>query len=272
MDIKTTVTLNNQIKMPIFGLGTYNLRGRAAVSALHEAFQNGYRLLDTATFYGNEREIGQAIRTSEIPREEFFVTTKLWNSDHGFRKTLKAFDRSLQLLQLDYIDLYLIHWPVTDKRKESWRALESLYETNQIQAIGVSNYMIHHLQELFQDCVIRPTVNQIEFHPFHYRKDLLSYCKHHSIEVEAYSPLTKGHRLHDPRLGSIAAKYSKTPAQLLIRWGLQHDVIVIPKSGNPKRIRENSEVFDFVISNEDMEALDTLNIRYISSWDPTDTP
>jgi diketogulonate reductase-like aldo/keto reductase len=272
MNINTTVTLNMQIKMPLFGLGTYGLRGKKGLSALEHAFQAGYRLLDTATLYGNEREIGEAIRNSEIPREEFFITTKLWNSDHGYNRTLKAFDQSLQLIGSEYIDLYLIHWPVANKRQDSWKALESIYETEQVKAIGVSNYMIHHLQELLQECNVPPSVNQVEFHPFLYRKDLLEFCQDKFIQLEAYSPLTQGHKLRDPRLASIASKYNKTSAQLLIRWVLQHEVIVIPKSGDPNRIRENADVFDFVISDEDMETLNTIKNRYIADWDPTDAP
>lgn len=271
MDLSTQFELNNRIKIPIFGLGTYRIRSTIGIELFQFALENGYRSFDTASLYGNEREVGEAIRKSDIPRKEVFVTTKLWNSDHGYERALKAFDVSLKKLSIDYIDLYLIHWPVQNKRKESWRALESLLETDQVRAIGVSNYMINHLEELLEYGNVIPAVNQVEFHPFLFRKDLLEYCKDHEIQLEAYSPLTKGRKINDPRLAEISAKYSKTPAQILIRWVLQHSVRVIPKSSNKGRILENANVFDFSISEEDMETLNSFSDRYVSSWDPTDT-
>ncbi len=272
MDLSTQFELNNGVKIPIFGLGTYHIKSQKAVEIFQFAIENGIRSFDTASLYGNEREVGEAIRKCNIPRKEVFVTTKLWNSDHGYERALKAFEVSLKKLSIDYIDLYLIHWPIKNKRKESWRALESLVETDQVRAIGVSNYMINHLEELLEYCNVVPVVNQVEFHPFLFRKDLLEYCKDHEIQLDAYSPLTKGRRINDPRLAEIGVEYSKTPAQILIRWVLQHGVRVIPKSSNKGRILENINVFDFSISEEDMETLNSFSDRYVSSWDPTDTP
>lgn len=272
MDARSTITLNNGINMPFFGLGVYQIRSKNTVEIFKHAINLGYRLFDTASLYGNEKEVGKAIRESGISRDEFFVTTKLWNSDHGFEQTKSAFNRSLELLDIDWIDLYLIHWPVSNKRKDSWRALEELYESDYVRAIGVSNYMIHHLQELLSQCTIPPVINQIEFHPFLFRKDLLEFSHNENIQIEAYSPLTKGKRLDDPFLTKIASKYNKSVAQLLIRWCLQHKVVVIPKSSNSSRLKENINVFDFEITSDDMEKLDKLDTRIITSWDPSEIP
>ena len=259
--------------MPYLGLGVYlAAAGREVQQAMKHALQIGYRLFDTASIYENESDVGKVIRESSIPRQDIFVTTKLWNSDHGYDKSIKAFHRSLERLGLEYIDLYLIHWPVEGLRRESWRALESLMDTGKCRAIGVSNYLIPHLEELLGYAKVIPMVNQVEFSPFLYLKDLLHFCQLHHIQLESYSPLTRGKKFKHPLLQELSAKYQKTPAQILIRWNLQHEVVVIPKSSHPKRIEENAAVFDFSISPEDMRSLDQLDENYRVSWNPTRIP
>ncbi len=273
ISIETKVKLNNGIEMPLFGLGTYQARpGKQTKEAVLYALKIGYRLIDTAAMYENEEAVGEAIRESGIPREEIFLTTKLWNADHGYDNALAAFDESLKRLDLSYIDLYLIHFPVEKLRNESWRALEKLLEKGKCKAIGVSNYMIWHLEELLKSSSTIPAVNQVEFSPYLYQKELLDFCKAHKIMFQAYSPLTKGHKLGDPKLGEVASKYSKTPAQILIRWALQKGTIVIPKSAKKQRIKENASVFDFEITTEDMNLLDSFNQNLRTSWDPSTVP
>lgn len=270
LTLQSTVTLNNGVKMPILGLGTYRLSpGRPVANAVRWAIEAGYRLIDTASMYGNERDVGEAIRRSGVPRDQVFVTTKLWNSDHGYESTLTAFDRSLNRLGLTYVDLYLIHWPVEGIRRETWRAMEAVLEGGKCRAVGVSNYMTWHLDELMKDSSTIPAVNQVEFSPYLYQKDLLEYCRSHGIQLEAYSPLTKARRLSDPRLLKIGSRYNKTPAQVLIRWALQKGTVVIPKSSRRERIAENAHVFDFSLSGEDMAVLDSFHEDYRTTWDPT---
>ena len=255
-DLKLTdkKKLNNGVNIPMFGLGTYLVdNGESAIDSMLYALEIGYRHLDSAAMYNNEHEVGEAVRRSGLTRNEIFITTKLWNSDHGYQNTLDAFRRSLDKLKLDYVDLYLIHWPVEDKRLESWRALEQLYSDGLCKAIDIV-----------------PTVNQVEFSPFLYLKELQQYCESNGIALESYSPLTKGYRLKEPKLESIANKYSKSTSQILIRWCLQKGVICIPKSSQRSHIKENAEIFDFEISKEDMQNLDSLNEDYHSTWDPTD--
>lgn len=270
ISIDSRVKLNNNVEMPCLGLGIYLAgSGKEAQNAIQYSLKEGYRLIDTAKIYGNERDVGIAIMESKIPREEIFVTTKLWNSDHGYDKTLKAFDESLKKLDLDYIDLYLIHWPVENVRKESWRAMEKIYFNGRCRAIGVSNYTISHLAELLDCADVVPTVNQVEFSPFLYQEDLLDFCHSQNIKLEAYSPLTRGKKFKHPTIQAISKKYSKTPAQILLRWALQHDVIVIPKSVNKNRIKDNANIFDFSILRDDMKVLNSLNEDFRVSWDPT---
>jgi len=273
MRIDTRTKLNNGIEIPIFGLGTFQTRsGKETRDAVLYALQSGYRLIDTAAAYGNEEDVGEAARKSGIPREEIFITTKLWNTDHGYERALAAFERSLKKLGLSYVDLYLIHWPEGGLRNETWKALEKLLKDSKCRAIGVSNYTIRHLNELLKNSSTVPAVNQVEFHPYLYQKELLKFCNSNKIQLEAYSPLTKGRKLNDPELLKIARKYSKTSAQILIRWVLQKGVVAIPKSSRKERIEENARVFDFEISDEDMKALDSFNQDYRTSWDPTDVP
>jgi len=271
--INSHVILNNGINMPLFGLGVYLAApGTEVQNAMRQALKLGYRLIDTASMYENEIDVGKVVRENIVPREEIFVTTKLWNSDHGYDRTLKAFYESMDRLGLEKIDLYLIHWPVEGLRKESWRALETLYEEGKCRAIGVSNYLVRHLEELFGYAKVIPAVNQVEFSPFLYQKDLLAFCQQSGIQLEAYSPLTRGKKLKHPLLLKLAQKYQKTPAQILIRWSLEHEIVVIPKSSHPDRIRENAAVFDFQIAAEDMSELDSLNQDYRVSWNPTRVP
>lgn len=271
LNIKSFKELNNGIKIPLFGLGTYlNENGRQTIDSICYALEIGYRHIDTAAFYGNEQEVGIAIRESCVPRKEIFVTTKLWNSDHGYDNTIKAFHRSLDGLGLDYIDLYLIHWPVENLRLESWRALEKLNNDGYCKSIGVSNYMERHLEELLNNSTRMPAVNQVEFSPFLYLKELQNYCKTKEIALESYSPLTKAHKLNNTKLIEVAQIYNKSTSQILIRWCLQKGMIVIPKSSQKEHIKENADVFDFNIFETDMIKLDNLNENYHSSWDPTD--
>ncbi|MFX1498602.1 MAG: aldo/keto reductase [Promethearchaeota archaeon] len=268
MKINSKVKLNNETEIPILGLGTWSLLGKQVKKAILWALDTGYRLFDTATIYENEKEIGEALKISEIPREEIFITTKVWKSDHGYTNTLRAFEKSLKSLGLDYIDLYLIHWPDSELRNETWKALEKIYSEGKARAIGVSNYTIRHLKELLEIASYIPVVNQVEFSPFLYQKDLFNFCKGHKIVIEAYSPLTRRRRFDNNILIELAQKYSKTVPQILIRWGLQHEVIEIPKSGNKEHIQQNTEIFDFEISDDDMSQLDNLNDQFRIGDDP----
>lgn len=266
-------TLNNGIPMPAVGLGVYQMpNGPLTQRAVDYALRCGYRHIDTAMIYRNEESVGKAIAAGFVPREEVFVTTKLWNSDQGYDQAIKACHASLNRLGLTYVDLYLIHWPVHGKRKESWRALETLYNEGKCMAIGVSNYMTHHLEELIDYCNVMPAANQLEMHPYLYnsRTDTIDLCRRQGILPIAYSPLTKGAKLRDPLLVKIARKYEKSTAQLLIRWALQQGFAVIPKSSATARIAENFQVFDFEITPEDMVLLNGLDENLTTGWDPAD--
>ncbi len=274
LTFQSRARLNNGVEMPYLGLGVYQARpGREAEFAIRVALEDGYRLVDTAKLYGNEADVGKAVRESGIPREEIFVTTKLWNSDHGYDETLKACARSLRTLGLGYVDLYLVHWPVEGRREETWKAMEALYAKGWARAIGVSNYMVRHLEELRAGAEVTPAVDQIGMHPFLPQQEVRAFCREHSILPEAYSPLTKGRRLDDRRLAVVARRHGKTPAQVLIRWCLQQGAAAIPKSVRPERIRENRDVFDFELDAEDLRALDSLHGRDLhTSWDPSGLP
>ena len=273
LTLDSRVRLNNGVEMPVLGLGVWNIpAGRATQASVRSALSTGYRLIDTAKLYGNEADVAIAVQESGVPREDVFVTTKLWNTDHGYKSAIQAFEESLSRMRMDYVDLYLIHWPVRGPaRIESWDALVDLYKEGKCRAIGVSNYMMNHIEEI-RGSPVAPAVNQIEFSPFLYQKEILEYCRQRGIVVEAYSPLTRGRRLNDRRLRAIAAKYGRSPAQILLRWGLQHGLVMIPKSSRPDHIRENANVFDFEIRAEDMVALDALDEQRRMAWDPTDAP
>lgn len=276
MNIQSTIKLNNKTHMPAFGLGVYLIKnGSECVHSCNSAIRNGYRLIDTAALYENEEGVGQSILESGLEREELFVTTKLWNSDHGYDNTRKAFDKSMNRLGLDYIDLYLVHYPVEEKRLDTWKAMEEIAKDERCKAIGVSNYMSWHLEELLANCNTPPSVNQIELHPYCYggeRLKTVELCRENNIIVQCYSPLVRATKFEDPDLLKIANKYNKTGAQILVRWALQQGFSVIPKSNNPTRIKENCEVYDFEISGEDIEALNALYSNEIVCWDPTKTP
>lgn len=258
--LQGTVLLHNGVKMPYFGLGVYKVEeGNEVIDSVKTALEVGYRAIDTAALYENEEGVGKAIKESGIPREEIFVTTKVWNTDHGYEKTLKAFDKSISKLGLDYVDLYLIHWPGKDTFLDTWRALEKLYRDGRVRAIGVSNFKPHHLQTLMEHSEEKPVINQVELHPYFQQKDLREFCKQHDIVVEAWSPLGRGQVLDDPVLAEIGKKYGKTPAQVTLRWHLQNDIVIIPKSVTPSRIKENADIFDFELTAEDMEQIDQLD-------------
>lgn len=255
-------TLNNGISIPQLGFGVWKVPNEEAEIAVEEAIKVGYRLIDTAKIYKNEVGVGRAIAKSNVPREELFITTKVWNSDQGYDNTLKAFDESLEKLGLDYVDLYLIHWPTPkfDTYVETYKALEKIYQEGRAKAIGVCNFEIEHLERIKNECEITPAVNQVECHPYLQQKELKQYCKENGIYLEAYSPLMNGTKvLEDPVIKELATKYGKTPAQLILRWHLQTDVIVIPKTVTPSRMKENLDVFDFEITDEDMEKIATLD-------------
>ncbi|MEU7632472.1 aldo/keto reductase [Nocardia sp. NPDC049220] len=249
-------TLNNGHSMPMLGLGVSGMYGADAVRAIRSALTIGYRLIDTAAMYDNEAAVGRAVRESGIGRAEIFVTTKVKDTYQGYDSTIRAFEESLNRINCGYIDLYLLHWPSRSHRREMWRAMETLHQQGRIRSIGVCNYPIPLLEE-FQDYAdIVPAVNQVEFSPYLYSEDLLRYCQGQGIQLQAYSPLTQGKRLDDPRLIATAIKYGKTPAQIMLRWILHHGVSAIPKSNNVRRLRENLDIFDFDLLPEDLARLD----------------
>lgn len=262
--------MNHGGNMPILGLGVWDATGKSCVDAVNHALRVGYRLIDTAKVYGNESEVGVAVRQSGVPREELFITTKVWTSDQGYESTLRACQESLKRLGLDYVDLYLIHWPGSRKRADTWRALVELKDRGKARAIGVSNYYPQHLREVLNAGPVVPAVDQIELSPFLQPREVTEFCRQRRIVVEAYSPLARGKRMREPGLVAVAQKYGKTPAQVMLRWSLQHGYVAIPKSVRPQRIEENAEVFEFMLAPEDMETLDALNDGFRTCWDPTE--
>lgn len=272
-NIQDTTTLHNGVKMPWFGIGVFKVEeGPELVNAVKFAIKHGYRSIDTAAIYENEEGVGQAIREgineAGIPREELFITSKVWNSDLGYESTIVAYETSLKKLDLEYLDLYLIHWPVEGKYKEAWRALETLYKEGRVKAIGVSNFQVHHLEDLMNDAEIKPMVNQVEYHPRLTQKEIQAFCQEHGIQLEAWSPLMQGQLLDNLVLQEIANKYNKTIAQIILRWDLQNGVVTIPKSTKEYRIVENSTVFDFELTKEEMQRIDELNQNHRVGPDP----
>ena len=255
-------TLNNGIEIPQLGYGVWKVPDDEAARVVEEAINTGYRLIDTAKIYQNERGVGKGIANSKVPREELFITTKVWNSDQGYDATLKAFDESLEKLGLDYVDLYLVHWPTPkfDTYVETYKALEKLYKDGRVKAIGVCNFEIEHLERILEECDVKPTVNQVEYHPYLQQKELKVFCEEHNIQLEAYSPLMNGtYVLDNDVIQGISRKHGKTTAQVILRWHIQTDVVVIPKTSTPARMEENMNVFDFELSSEDMESIATLD-------------
>lgn len=272
-NLQDKTTLHNGVKMPWFGLGVFKVEeGPELVNAVKTAIKHGYRSIDTAAIYENEQGVGQGIREglkeAGISREDLFVTSKVWNTDLGYESAIKAYETSLNRLDLEYLDLYLIHWPVEGKYKDAWRALETLYKDGRVKAIGVSNFQIHHLEDLMKDAEIKPMVNQVEYHPRLTQKELHSFCQEHGIQLEAWSPLMQGQLLDHEVLKDIANKYNKSTAQIILRWDLQNGVVTIPKSTKEHRIIENASVFDFELTKEDMERINDLNQNYRVGPDP----
>ncbi len=265
-----SLTTNQGNTIPVLGLGVWKSSKDECYQAVMDALELGYRHIDTAAIYANEESVGKAIADSKIERSEVFITTKLWNADQGASKAEKAFEKSLQKLNLDYVDLYLIHFPVSGIRNESWKILASIYKSGRAKSIGVSNFMIPHLEELIQMTGLVPAINQIEVHPFLNQKELRDYCASKKILVEAYSPLAHGKRIQDPAITKISQKYNRTNAQILIRWSIQSGMIVLPKSVKRTRIEENGSVFDFQLDNADMEYLNSLDENYRTCWDPSE--
>ena len=258
--IKDCTILSNGVAMPWLGFGVFGFQdGHKVRQALQWAFDSGYRSIDTASVYGNEQGVGQALKESGIPRKEIFLTTKVWNDEQGYDSTLRAFEASLEKLQEEYVDLYLVHWPVQGKYRETWQALENLYKEKRVRAIGVSNFMVHHLKDLLACSEIKPMVNQVEFHPRLVQPALLEVCRTEAIQVEAWSPLMKGKVMNIPELVTLGKKYGKSPAQVTLRWNLQHEVVTIPTSTKQDRIISNADIFDFELSEEEMAIIDQLD-------------
>lgn len=258
--IKDCTTLNNGLEMPWLGFGVFQIEdGQQVEQAVKAALEIGYRSIDTATIYKNESGVGKALRESSIPREDIFLTTKVWNEDQREKRILTAFEESLKRLDTEYVDLYLVHWPVKGCYQETWHEMEKIYQSGRTKAIGVSNFQVHHLEDILSDSQVVPTVNQIEFHPYLVQPKLLKFCQEHKIQVEAWSPLMQGEIITVPTVQELAKKYQKTPAQITLRWNLQHEVVTIPKSERPNRIAENAQIFDFELSQEDMNLLDALD-------------
>jgi diketogulonate reductase-like aldo/keto reductase len=252
--------LNNGLPMPWLGFGVFMMDpGEETELAVKTALDTGYRSIDTAAIYENEASVGKAIHEYGIPRDELFITTKVWNADQGYDTALKAFEESMDKLQLEVLDLYLIHWPVEGRYVESWKALEKLYQDGRVRAIGLSNFQIHHIEDILAMCKVKPVLNQVEFHPRLRQADLHQFCVQNQVQLQAWAPLMQGKALDIPEIVEIGEKYGKSAAQILIRWDLQHEVGTIPKSITPHRIIENSQVFDFQISEEDMATIDNLN-------------
>ena len=273
LTITSTAALRGGVQIPLLGLGVYQSRpGEETRRAVEAALVVGYRHVDTARAYGNERDVAEGIAASGVPRDEVFVTTKLWNSDQGYDETLRACDASLARLGAGRVDLYLIHWPVQGLRNDTWRAMERLKRDGKARAIGVSNYTVRHLEELLARANEPPSVNQVELHPFLQQRELVEFCRKSGIVVEAYAPLVKAQRMDHPVLRRLARKHQATPAQVLVRWALQLGYVVLPKSVQPERIRENADVYRFELDGEDLAAMKPLDEGYRTSWDPTDAP
>ncbi|HHW37055.1 MAG TPA: aldo/keto reductase [Bacillales bacterium] len=268
-NINDCTVLHNGVKMPWLGLGVYKVEdGKEVENSVHSAIEAGYRSIDTAALYQNEAGVGQAVKDSGVQREEIFITTKVWNDRQGYESTLQAFEESRKKLGLEYIDLYLIHWPVTGKYLDTWRALEKLYKDGYVRAIGVSNFQVHHLQDIISNFEIKPMVNQVEFHPRLTQREVLSFCRENKIQLEAWAPLMRGRLMENPTIVKLAEKYDKKPSQIILRWDLDTEVVTIPKSTHADRIRENADIFDFQLEESDIEEINALNQNERTGPDP----
>lgn len=269
MDINTKKVLNNGVEIPVFGIGVFkSANGTETEQAVLWALEEGYRHIDTAAIYGNEESVGRAVIKSGIPRNELFITTKLWNEDMRRHSQLKAFDESLNRLQLDYVDLYLIHWPVKNVYLESWTVMEEIYRSGRAKSIGVSNFKVSHMNNLLGNSSVIPAVNQMEFNPAMQDYEIYNLCKEKGIAFEAWSPLGCGKYTADSKIGEIGLKYGKTAVQTILRWILQKDIIVFPKSVNHERIKENADIFDFELTPDDCAFIDNMNLNIRSGADP----
>jgi methylglyoxal/glyoxal reductase len=262
--------LSNGIKMPLLGLGVYDMHGDEAEQAVQDALKTGYRLIDTAALYNNETAIGNAVKKSGIPREQIFVTTKVGDSDQGYDSTLRAYDTSLKKLQMDYADLYLIHWPIKAKRKDTWLALEKLYADKRVKAIGVANYLIPFLEELKIYASIMPMLNQVEFTPWLFQQELVDYCAERNMQLQSYSPITRAQKFNDARLVQLCDKYGKSPAQIILRWNIERGISTIPKSANKKRLQENFDTLQFTLLKEDVAFMDGFDEQFRICENPMD--
>ncbi len=259
-DLQGAFILNNSVKMPYFGLGVYLSKdGDEVINAVKWAIETGYRHIDTASIYKNEEGVGEGIKQSSVSRDEIFVVSKVWNGDQGYDTTLRAYDASLKRLDMDYLDLYLIHWPVAGKYKETWKALEKIYAEGRVRAIGVSNFMQHHLEDVLTDAEVVPMVNQMEFHPYLVQQDLVDFCNSKGIQYEAWSPMMQGKIFNMDEFKGLGEKYNKTIAQIVLRWNLQKGVVTIPKSSKKERIISNADIFNFELSQEDVALLDSMH-------------
>jgi methylglyoxal/glyoxal reductase len=259
-NLQSKKTLHNGIEIPYVGLGVFQMKDpRETVEAVKTAIDSGYLSVDTAAVYENEESVGEGVKESRARREELFITSKVWNSDQGYDTTLKAFETSLKKLDMDYMDLYLIHWPVEGKYNDTWKALERLYSEGLVKSIGVSNFHQHHLEDLMKNSNEKPVINQIECHPRLNQEKLRAFCQEENIAVEAWSPIAQGRVLDEPTLKQIAEKHGKSSAQVILRWHLQNDVVIIPKSVHANRIKENADLFNFELSTDDMKHINDLN-------------
>jgi len=259
-DLKGTVQLTNGVEMPYFGLGVFKTEeGSEVENSVKWAIESGYRHIDTAAIYKNEKGVGNAIKDSKVPREELFITTKVWNDNQRNGTVMEGFEQSLELLQTSYVDLYLIHWPVVGKYKATWKVMEEIYRSGRAKAIGVSNFLQHHLEDLFKIAEIKPMVNQVECHPYLVQQSLIDFCQSHKIVFEAWSPIMRGAVNNIPLMQELSEKYKKTPVQITLRWDLEKGIVTIPKSVHKERIISNADIFDFELSKDDIKRIDALD-------------
>ncbi|QFF99271.1 aldo/keto reductase [Psychrobacillus glaciei] len=272
--LQDTIKLNNGIEMPGFGLGVFQVENDATAEIVKNSIEVGYRSIDTAAIYGNEAGVGEGIKqalvSTGLKREDLFITSKVWNADLSYDETVAAYEESLQKMELDYLDLYLIHWPGINKYAESWRALEDLYTAGKIKAIGVCNFNVSHLQDLLKTARVIPVINQVEFHPHLQQEVLLAFCKEHNMQLEAWAPLMQGGLLEDPTIAKIAEKYGKSNAQVILRWDIQNGVVTIPKSVRKERMVQNADIFDFILTDEELQVINEMNLEKRVGPDPAE--